>query len=87
MPFSFEVMADEERKKEERKKEEIYLWSNFETPTKLTETLHLISEGLLDAKLKTWLQEHFLRPLILHNVQDAILNTGHSYLAKHYCIG
>ena len=45
-PFHFRVMADEE---EERKKNKH--WSDFATPTKVSETLgvvlHLNSEGLL----------------------------------------
>ena len=44
--------------------------------------MHLNSEGLLVAKLKTWLRKRFRAAAPIRDVQDAILNIGHSYLRK-----
>ena len=72
------------KKKKKKKKEWIFLRSNFATPTKVSEplrvVLHLNSEGLLVPRLKTWLGERFRVGAPIRDVQDAILNIGHSYL-------
>ena len=78
-------MADEEKEERRRRRtKSIFLRSDFATPTKVSETLgvvlHLNSEGLLVPRLRTWLGERFRGGAPIRNVQDAILNIGHSYL-------
>ena len=76
----------ERRKKERRRTKSIFLQSDFATPTKVSEplrvVLHLNSEGLLVPRLKTWLGERFRVGAPIRDVQDAILNIGHSYLVN-----
>ena len=78
------------KKEEERRRrtKSIFLRFDFATPTKVSETLgvvlHLNSEGLLVSRLRTWLGERFRGGAPIRNVQDAILNIGHSYLARRY---
>ena len=65
--------------------------SDFSTLMQVSEplgvVLHLNSEGLLVPKLKTWLRKRFRGGAPIPNVQDAILNIAHSYLAKRYRVG
>ena len=85
-------MADEEKERRRRRRtKSIFSRSNFATPTKVSETLgvvlHFNSEGLLVPRLKTWLGERFRAGAPIRNVQDAILNLRHSYLARRYRAG
>ena len=78
-------------KKIKKRTKSIFLRTDFSTPTKVSEplrvVLHFNSEGLLVHKLRTGLREHFRASAPIPNVQDAILNIGHSYLAKRYHVG
>ena len=78
----------EEERRRRRRTKWIFLGSDFATPTKVSETLgvvlHLNSEGLLVPRLRTRLGVHFRAGAPIRDVQDAILNIGHSYLARYY---
>ena len=81
-----EEEEEEEEEEERRRTKSIFLRFYFATSTKVSESLrvvlHLNNEGLLVPKLKTGLREHFRADVRIPNVQDAILNIGHSYLVN-----